>query len=64
MIHRLVRLKAFSAFKIGSEWRFNLEEIDAWLLELSGKRSMALSNGQATIGGEAAKGRETKKRKR
>jgi excisionase family DNA binding protein len=37
MIHRLVRLKAFSTFKIGSLWRFNLEEIDAWLLELSGK---------------------------
>jgi excisionase family DNA binding protein len=31
-IYRLLRTKAIPAFRIGSDWRFNLEEIDRWRL--------------------------------
>ena len=36
-VYRLLRGKAIPGFKIGSDWRFNLEEIDAWRLKLSGQ---------------------------
>jgi excisionase family DNA binding protein len=35
-IYRLLRRDAIPAFKIGSDWRFNVEEIDKWRLELKG----------------------------
>jgi excisionase family DNA binding protein len=31
-IYRLVKGNAIPAFRIGSDWRFNLEEIDKWRL--------------------------------
>jgi excisionase family DNA binding protein len=31
-IYRLVRGNAIPAFRIGRDWRFNLEEIDRWRL--------------------------------
>lgn len=36
-LYRLIRRKAVPAFRIGSDWRFNVEEIDVWLSELSGQ---------------------------
>ena len=30
-IYRLVKAGALPAFKFGSEWRFNRENIDAWV---------------------------------
>jgi excisionase family DNA binding protein len=36
-IYRLLRRHELPAFKIGSDWRFNLDEIDAWRLKLSGQ---------------------------
>ena len=31
-IYRLVRQKELPAFKVGSDWRFNIESIDKWRL--------------------------------
>ena len=32
-VYRLVARNALPAFKVGSDWRFNIEEIDAWRLQ-------------------------------
>ena len=32
-IYRMVKRGALPAFKVGADWRFNREEIDAWRLE-------------------------------
>jgi excisionase family DNA binding protein len=32
-IYRLVRTGNLPGFRIGSDWRFNVEEIDKWRLE-------------------------------
>ena len=32
-IYRLLRTEQLPAFRIGSDWRFNAEEIERWLLE-------------------------------
>ncbi len=32
-IYRLVKKKLLPAFKVGSDWRFNLESIDRWRAE-------------------------------
>ena len=34
-IYRLVTQKNIPAFKVGNQWRFNREMIDAWLLKNS-----------------------------
>ena len=31
-IYRLVRRNQIPAFHVGSDWRFNIEEIDSWRL--------------------------------
>jgi excisionase family DNA binding protein len=36
-IYRLLKGNAIPSFKIGSDWRFNVDEIDAWRLKLSGQ---------------------------
>jgi excisionase family DNA binding protein len=33
-IYKLLRAKRLPAFKIGSDWRFNLEAIDHWRIEM------------------------------
>jgi excisionase family DNA binding protein len=33
-IYRLLKDKRIPAFKIGSDWRFNLESIEKWVKEL------------------------------
>jgi excisionase family DNA binding protein len=38
-IYRLIQRKAIPAFKTGNDWRFNIEEIDAWRLGLTGQVS-------------------------
>ena len=32
-IYRLLKLGQLPAFKVGSDWRFNVESIDRWRLE-------------------------------
>jgi excisionase family DNA binding protein len=32
-IYRLLRRHQIPAFRVGSEWRFNIEQIDRWRLE-------------------------------
>ena len=32
-IYRLVRTRQLPAFRFGSDWRFNVEAIDRWLIE-------------------------------
>ena len=34
-VYRLVTQKSIPAFKVGNQWRFNREMIDAWLLKNS-----------------------------
>jgi excisionase family DNA binding protein len=32
-IYRLLRRHQIPAFRVGSDWRFNIEQIDRWRLE-------------------------------
>jgi excisionase family DNA binding protein len=32
-IYRLLKTRQLPAFRIGSDWRFNVEEIERWLAE-------------------------------
>ena len=32
-IYRLLKAGQLPAFKIGSDWRFNVEEVERWLIE-------------------------------
>jgi excisionase family DNA binding protein len=32
-IYRLLKKKRLPAFKVGTDWRFNVESIDRWLTE-------------------------------
>ena len=36
-IYRLVKAGKLPAFRVGSDWRFNLEEIESWRLGLEKK---------------------------
>jgi excisionase family DNA binding protein len=36
-IYRLLKRGQLPGFKIGSDWRFNIEAIDRWLLEQGGQ---------------------------
>ena len=38
-IYRLLKKKQLPAFKVGSDWRFNLESIDKWRAEAELGRS-------------------------
>jgi excisionase family DNA binding protein len=38
-IYRQLRRGALPAFKVGSDWRFNLESIDRWRLGQDGNNS-------------------------
>jgi excisionase family DNA binding protein len=38
-IYRLLKKKQLPAFKVGSDWRFNLESIDKWRAEAEQGRS-------------------------
>jgi excisionase family DNA binding protein len=33
-VYRLLKERKIPAFLIGSDWRFNREQIDAWMVEL------------------------------
>jgi excisionase family DNA binding protein len=37
-VYRLLKRREIPAFRIGSEWRFNIETIDIWRSELEMKR--------------------------
>ena len=32
-VYRLLRTGQLPAFKVGSDWRFNVEEVDRWCVE-------------------------------
>jgi excisionase family DNA binding protein len=32
-VYRLIKAKQLPAFKVGSDWRFRVEEIDRWRIE-------------------------------
>ncbi len=38
-IYRLLKKGLLPAFKLGSDWRFNVEDIDRWRLEQGAARS-------------------------
>ena len=38
-IYRLIKEHKIPAFQIGSDWRFNIEAIDRWMLEQQNPRS-------------------------
>ena len=38
-IYRLLKKKQLPAFKVGSDWRFNLESIDRWRAEAESGRN-------------------------
>jgi excisionase family DNA binding protein len=40
-IYRLLKKKQLPAFKVGSDWRFNLESIDKWRAEMEQGRSIS-----------------------
>jgi excisionase family DNA binding protein len=44
-IYRLLRAGELPAMRIGSDWRFNRESIDAWI----GKRSLAKISASADV---------------
>ena len=48
-IYRLLKKKKLPAFKVGSDWRFNLESIDRWRAqaELSDELNDFRPNGKA-----------------
>lgn len=58
-IYRLLKKKELPAFKIGSDWRFNLESIDRWRAGLETSRSHAGSfrDREAAAGLQSANGR-------
>jgi excisionase family DNA binding protein len=39
-VYRLLRTGQLPAFKVGSDWRFNIEEIDRWRVEREMKPGM------------------------
>jgi excisionase family DNA binding protein len=38
-IYRLIRQHKVPAFRVGCEWRFDLEEVNKWIDKLNGKIS-------------------------
>ena len=43
-IYRLLKKKQLPAFKVGSDWRFNLESMDRWRAEAeSGRNGLSFS---------------------
>ncbi len=38
-IYRLIKRRKIPAFRIGSDWRFNIETIDKWRAEMEGGAS-------------------------
>jgi len=40
-IYRLLKKRQLPAFKVGSDWRFNLESIDKWRAEMEQGRSIS-----------------------
>jgi excisionase family DNA binding protein len=40
-VYRLLKTGKLPAFRVGSDWRFNVESIDAWRLRNIGKGSKA-----------------------
>ncbi|HLW69128.1 MAG TPA: helix-turn-helix domain-containing protein [Candidatus Binataceae bacterium] len=47
-IYRLLKKRQLPAFKVGSDWRFNLESIDRWRSDAEGGQSA--EGAQAVVG--------------
>ena len=48
-IYRLLYKDKIPAFKVGSEWRFNQESVERWVMDLEARqrpRSIAVANGR------------------
>jgi excisionase family DNA binding protein len=45
-IYRLLKKKELPAFKVGSDWRFNLESIDRWRGEAERERGSIAAEGR------------------
>ena len=48
-IYRLLRTDKIPAFKVGSEWRFNQESVEGWVMDLEARRRppyIAVANGR------------------
>jgi excisionase family DNA binding protein len=48
-IYRLLYKDQIPAFKVGSEWRFNQESVEKWVMDLEARqlvRSIAVANGR------------------
>ena len=56
-IYRLLRRSGIPAFKVGGDWRFNLESIDGWRLDADarsiGSGREQVSSGAAQTGPES-----------
>ena len=52
-VYRLVKLGLLPAFKVGSDWRFNREDIQRWRLAQTGQ-SLALAGVPAAQGGRSS----------
>lgn len=48
-IYRLLKLGKLPAFKVGADWRFNLEEIDKWRLAQSSVTGLSNSEPASPI---------------
>jgi excisionase family DNA binding protein len=46
-IYRMLKRQQLPAFKVGSDWRFNVESLDRWLIEAENGSSLAPSNAEA-----------------
>jgi excisionase family DNA binding protein len=46
-VYRLVKRRQLPAFKVGSDWRFNLESIDRWCEEAE-KQTLTKPEGRST----------------
>jgi excisionase family DNA binding protein len=48
-IYRLLHKDKIPAFKVGSEWRFNRESVESWVMDLEARRrprSIVVANGR------------------
>jgi len=50
-IYRLLKRGLLPAFKIGSDYRFNLEQIDAWRLQSGGLPEIPAETGRLKVVG-------------
>lgn len=55
-IYRLLKRKELPGFKVGRDWRFNIESIDKWRIAGEGQRTVEFDNGYHVERKDAATG--------